>query len=169
MLRRSTSLDTSPMPMKMAIKSPKTDVAARPRSLMILMSCPAVNWPSRYDAPISRIANTTRLYGTRSRTDSRKTFTATVLMARIDASRCTVARARGEWRLRARALPHLRHPLHEKLLQRVSQRVESDQGSARGREGWQDPLRQLVGGQLERVSPRRDLCDSLNGRRHTGQ
>jgi hypothetical protein len=61
MLRRSTSFDTRPMPMNTAMNKPKSDVAASPRSLMILTSCPAVSWPSMYDAPISRIAKRTRL------------------------------------------------------------------------------------------------------------
>jgi hypothetical protein len=61
MLRRSTSFDTSPMPMKMAMKRPKTVAAASPRSLMILTSCPAVSCPSRYEAPMSRTAKSARL------------------------------------------------------------------------------------------------------------
>ena len=56
MLRRSTSFDTSPMPMNTAMNRPKIEVAASPRSLMILMSWPAVSWPIRYDAPISSSA-----------------------------------------------------------------------------------------------------------------
>ncbi len=43
MLRFSTSFDTSPMPMKTAMNSPKIEVAASPRSLMIFTSCPAVS------------------------------------------------------------------------------------------------------------------------------
>ena len=61
MLRFSTSFETRPMPMKIAMNRPKIEVAARPRSLMILTSWPAVSWPIRYDAPISRIAKNTRL------------------------------------------------------------------------------------------------------------
>jgi hypothetical protein len=49
------------MPMKMAMNSPKTEVAESPRSLMILMSWPAVSWPSRYEDEISSTANNTRL------------------------------------------------------------------------------------------------------------
>ena len=49
MLRRSTSFETSPMPMKMAMNRPNTAIAASPRSLMILTSCPAVSCPSRND------------------------------------------------------------------------------------------------------------------------
>ena len=41
------------MPMNTAMNRPNTEVAASPRSLMILTSCPAVSWPIRYDAPIS--------------------------------------------------------------------------------------------------------------------
>ena len=63
--------------MNTAMSRPNVAMAARPRSLMILTSCPAVSWPIRYDAPISSAAKTTRLYSTRSRTDSLKTFTAT--------------------------------------------------------------------------------------------
>jgi len=36
-------------------------LTARPRSLMIFMSCPAVSCPIRYDAPMRSIANDTRL------------------------------------------------------------------------------------------------------------
>ena len=53
MLRRSTSFETRLMPTKMAMNTPKMDVAARPRSLMILTSCPAVSWPIRIEAPTS--------------------------------------------------------------------------------------------------------------------
>ena len=61
MLRRSTSFETRPMPMNTAMNRPNIDVAESPRSLMILTSCPAVSWPIRNDAPISSIANSTRL------------------------------------------------------------------------------------------------------------
>ena len=64
--------------MKIAISRPIVAIAASPRSLMILRSCPAVSWLIRYEAPISRTAKTTRLYGTRSRTDSLKTLPATI-------------------------------------------------------------------------------------------
>ena len=47
MLRRSTSFDTRPMPMKMAMKRPKTAVAASPRSLMILTSWPGRQLPEK--------------------------------------------------------------------------------------------------------------------------
>ena len=66
--------------MKTAMNRPKTEVAARPRSLMILTSCPAVSWPIRYDADISSTAKNTRLYRTLSRTDSRNTLSAMCLM-----------------------------------------------------------------------------------------
>ena len=49
------------MPMKTAMNSPKIDIAARPRSLMIFTSCPAVTWPIRYEAPITSSAKPTRL------------------------------------------------------------------------------------------------------------
>ena len=61
MLRRSTSFDTSPMPMKMAMKWPNSEIADRPRSLMIFTSCPAVSWPRRSDAAMMRTANSTML------------------------------------------------------------------------------------------------------------
>jgi len=61
MLRRSTSFDTRPMPMKIAMKRPNTEVAERPRSLMIFTSCPAVSCPRRNDDAIRRTANRTRL------------------------------------------------------------------------------------------------------------
>ena len=50
---------------------------------MIFMSWPAVIWPIRNDAAISRIANTTIAYGTRSRTDSLNTATAISQIVRI--------------------------------------------------------------------------------------
>ena len=53
MLRRSTSFDTRLMPTKIAMNRPNSDVAARPRSLMILTSWPAVSWPIRIEAPTS--------------------------------------------------------------------------------------------------------------------
>src|SRR6476620_7012089 len=114
MLRRSTSFDTSPIPMKLAMKRPKAEVAARPRSLMILTSCPAVSCPIKYDDAIRSTAKSTRLYGTRSRTDSRNTFTATTLTARTN-----ILRVR-----RASARAHLGDTLHEEILQRVSHRIE---------------------------------------------
>ena len=46
MLLRSTSFDTRPIPMKTAMNRPNQRHRARPRSLMILTSCPAVSWPS---------------------------------------------------------------------------------------------------------------------------
>ncbi len=49
------------MPMKMAMKVPKIDTDARPRSLMIFTSCPAVSWPISSDTPISSRAKATRL------------------------------------------------------------------------------------------------------------
>src|SRR5829696_5674882 len=112
MLRRSTSLDTRPMPMKMAMNSPNTVVAARPRSLMIFTSCPAVSWPSRYEALISSTAKNARLYGTRSRTDSLNTLTATQLIARIGPGLAGAARA----------LADLGDAPDEEVLERIAQR-----------------------------------------------
>src|SRR4029453_2008475 len=114
MLRRSTSFDTSPMPMKIEMNRPNTAVAASPRSLMILTSCPAVSWPIRYEDEISRTANSTRLYGTRSRTDSRNTLTATVLTARTGLLS----------ERRARALSHFRYAAHEEVFERVAHRIQ---------------------------------------------
>ena len=45
MLRRSISRDTSPMPMNTVISAAASSMVERPRSLMILRSCPAVIWP----------------------------------------------------------------------------------------------------------------------------
>src|SRR3954470_15257709 len=120
MLRRSTSFDTRPMPMKMAMNKPKTEVAARPRSLMIFTSWPAVSWPRRYDEEMRRTAKSTRLYGTRSLTDSRNTLTATTLTARTELLRVR----------RARAGPHFRDTLHEKIFQRSAHRIERHQRRA---------------------------------------
>src|SRR5919201_987342 len=102
MLRRSTSFDTRPMPMNTAMNSPNTVVAASPRSLMILTSWPAVSCPITYDAPIIRIANSTRLYRTLSRTDSRNTLTAMAAVAFI------VYGSRGPTPARSHSAPRLR-------------------------------------------------------------
>jgi hypothetical protein len=80
MLRRSTSFETNPMPMKIAMKAEHADGrqpdpggSGRPA----LLSC-----PRRNDEAISITPKSTRLYGTRSRTDSRNTLSATQLAAR---------------------------------------------------------------------------------------
>ena len=61
MLRFSTSFETRAMPMNTAMNIPKIEVAARPRSLMIFTSCPAVSCPIRYEAPMRTMAKKTRL------------------------------------------------------------------------------------------------------------
>src|SRR6266550_1452549 len=132
MLRRSTSFDTSPMPMKMAMNKPNTEIAARPRSFTILTSCPAVNWPSRYEEAISKTENRTRLYGTRSRTDSRKTLRATVLIARTGTFPC-----------HSGGLARFGDPLEKEILEGVVQRVERDELRAAG-----DELRQQAIGRI---------------------
>ena len=55
---------------------------------MIFMSWPAVSWLMRYDAAIISTANTTMLYGTRSRTDSRKTALAPSQICRMITHPC---------------------------------------------------------------------------------
>src|SRR3954464_2942218 len=114
MLRRSTSFETRPMPMKMAMNKPNTEVAASPSSLMIFPSGPAVSGRRRYDEEMRSTAESTRLYGTRSRTDSRKTLTATTLTA------CTEFLRAG----RARSRSHFRDTLHEEVFQRISHRIQ---------------------------------------------
>ena len=47
--------------MKMAMNVPNTETDARPRSLMILTSCPAVSCPISSDTPINSTAKPTRL------------------------------------------------------------------------------------------------------------
>src|SRR3954451_12491602 len=131
MLRRSTSFDTRPMPMKIAMNNPKTDVAARPRSLMIFTSCPAVSWPRRYDDEMRRTAKSTRLYSTRSLTDSRNTLTATTLTARTEFLRLGCARAG----------PHLRDTLQEEVFQRVSHGIERYERCACRGQFRKDPVR----------------------------
>ena len=49
------------MPMNTAISKPNMAIEARPRSLMIFRSCPAVSWLIKYDAAINSTANTTML------------------------------------------------------------------------------------------------------------
>src|SRR5688572_11183023 len=146
MLRRSTSFDTRPMPMNTAMNSPNAAVAASPRSLMIFTSWPAVSWPMRYEEEISSTANSTRLYGTRSRTDSLKTLTATQLIARM-----------GSCRGAARAIPNLGHTAHEEVLQRVANRVQRDERRPGRRKIGQQPFGRLRQRHFERVALLRDL------------
>src|SRR6478735_12179540 len=150
MLRRSTSFDTRPMPMKMAMNRPNTAVAASPRSLMILMSCPAVSCPRTNDDPISRMANRTRLYGTRSRTDSRNTLTATQLTARIG----LLARKR-----RAGTGPRLGDAADEKVFERLTERIQRHECGPGGDEIRQQPLRRRLEGERQGVAAGRDFDD----------
>jgi hypothetical protein len=57
MLRRSISRATRPTPMNTVITAPASSIVARPRSLMILRSCPAVIWPINTVPATSRSAN----------------------------------------------------------------------------------------------------------------
>src|SRR4029453_19254245 len=143
MLRRSTSFETRPMPMKIAMNRPKSEVALSPRSLMILTSWPAVSWPSRYDEAMRSTANRTRLYGTPSRPDSLKAWTAIELVARIVGGQLPRA--------------GFGHVLDEEILERVADRVERDERRAGGDQIRQHPVGRLVERQLERVGPGRDL------------
>ena len=61
MLRRSTSFDTRPVPMKMAMSRPMAFMVARPRSFITFRSCPAVRRLIRNDAAIRITAKMTRL------------------------------------------------------------------------------------------------------------
>src|SRR3954468_2067706 len=150
------------MPMKMAMNRPKTAIAASPRSLMILTSWPAVSWPSRKEEAISRTANSARLYGTRSRTDSLKTLTAIQLIGRIG------------WTppAGARPLSDLGDAPDEVVLERVANRIERDERSAGRGEIGQDLLGTRLQRQLERVALRRDLGGLLDltrdPRQHVG-
>src|SRR6476659_10964336 len=155
MLRRSTSFETSPMPMKIAMNRPNTPMAASPRSLMILTSCPAVSCPRRNDEAISITAKSTRLYGTRSRTDSRNTLSATQLAARTG----TIA-----WMLRARTVAGFRHAANEEVFQRIAQRVQRDERRARRDQVCKQPLRWRIERELQRVSSGRDLDSPAGGR-----
>src|SRR4029078_8396011 len=143
MLRRSTSFDTSPMPMKMAMNRPKTEIAASPRSFTILTSCPAVNWPSRYEESISRFEKRTRLYGTRSRTDSRKTLIATVLMARTRTFPC-----------RSGGLARFGDPLEKEIFEGIVERVERDELRSPGDELRQQTIWRSLRRQREGISAR---------------
>ena len=145
MLRRSTSFDTSPMPMKIAMNRPKTAVAASPRSLMILTSCPAVSWPSRYDEAISRTANSDQVVGH---------AVAHRLAEDADRDPANGAHRRLRRAACARAGAGLRHPLHEEVLERVAQRVERHQRRAGRDQLGQQPLRRRLERQLERVARR---------------
>ena len=143
MLRRSTSFETNPMPMKIAMNRPNTPMAASPRSLMILTSCPAVSCPRRNDEAISITAKSTRLYGTRSRTDSRNTLSATQLAARTGPL---------AWMLRARTVAGFRHAANEEVFQRIAQRVQRDERRARRNQVGKQPLRWRIERELQRVS-----------------
>src|SRR5688500_12176718 len=120
MLRRSISFAISPTPMKIAMNRPSSDIAARPRSLMIFRSSPAVSSPIRYDALISTTANATMEYSTLSRTESLNTCRATSVIARTSAETPSLV------------LPHL---IDEDIFQGVANRVERHQMSA----GRRDP------------------------------
>src|SRR5687767_2216496 len=100
------------------------------------------------------MAKRTRLYGTRSRTDSRKTLTAMYLTARMPA-RCGVA---------ARLRAGLGDPLDEKVLERLAQRVERDDVGARGGDRRQHLLGRLRERQIDRVAAGADLDHARGGR-----
>src|SRR5688572_12214105 len=161
MLRRSISRAIRPMPMKIAMKSPNSDIAASPRSLMILRSCPAVSWPIRYDAAMRRTAKATMLYSTLSRTESLKTCRATRAMVRMPGLRvwfggheirhtdalmhrdenvpqclgASVCRVRHSTQpaLVERATLGLPHLRDEEVLERVPQRIHRHQTASAGR------------------------------------
>ena len=59
--RRSISFATSPTPMKIAIKVPKSSMEARPMSLMIFSSWRMESWPMRRPAAVMMMAKKTRL------------------------------------------------------------------------------------------------------------
>src|SRR5215207_10179531 len=92
-------------------------------------------------------ANSARLYGTRSRTDSLKTLTATALIARM-----RPFPARGP-----RAFADLRDAAHEEILERVAQRIERDEDRTSGGELGEQPLGCQVERQFERVAVRGDF------------
>ncbi len=77
MLRLSISRATRPTPISTDISAPAISITARPRSLMIFMSCPAVSWPSSSDAPNSITEKPMIVKSTRSRAPSLKTCHAT--------------------------------------------------------------------------------------------
>ena len=81
--------------MKSAMSRPMTFIVARPRSLITFRSCAAVSRLIRKAAAISTTANSTRLYGTRSRTDSLNTARATARDGREVHSCEVVARGGG--------------------------------------------------------------------------
>src|SRR5262245_39983157 len=83
----SISFETSPMPRKMAINTPKMVIADRLRSMMIFTSCPTAMRPTTTDAIISRMTNKTVLYRTRSRADSRNVLRAIGMI--FKACKCT--------------------------------------------------------------------------------
>ena len=81
---------------------------------MIFTSWPAVSCPMSTEAPISRMANATRLYSTLSRTDSRKALRA---MRRIVAAMAAAGRS-----VPGRAVAVGRvHVRDEEILERVAQ------------------------------------------------
>src|SRR5688500_9827998 len=145
--------------MKNAISNPIIEMAASPRSLMILRSWPAVSWLIRYDAAIISTENTTMLYGTRSRTDSRKTAPAPSQI-------CLISQPGGA-RLGA---PHL---CHEEVFERMADRVERLDGGALGAQSRHHAIRLRVGRQFQRhpsMRERRHRAEASRQRRqHRGR
>src|ERR1019366_6677750 len=78
MVRHSISFETRPIPMKIAIRKPNTAMAVSPRLIRMISCTPTEMEPRSMAAPIIRKAKTTRLYRTRSRTDSLKAPSAMV-------------------------------------------------------------------------------------------
>ncbi len=58
---RSISLDTRPIPTKIAISVPKIEMLASPRSVMIRACCPIASWLSATEAAMSPSAKKRRL------------------------------------------------------------------------------------------------------------
>ncbi len=75
-VRLSISFETRPIPMKMAMTTPKRDTAVSPRLTTTSRSISIETSPTRIAAPESSSANAIRLYSTRSRTASRKVLKA---------------------------------------------------------------------------------------------
>src|SRR5687768_4343280 len=105
----------------------------------------------RYEEEISRTANRTRLYGTRSRTDSLNTLTATQLIPRM-------------LRLRTgtRSVTDFSHSTYEEVFQGVANGVQRHEGGTRRHHVGQDTLGRRIERQLQCVAPRRDLRFPLN-------
>ena len=162
MLRRSTSFDTRPMPMKMAMKRPKTDGRRQPEILDDLDVLPGGQLPEQ----IRR----------RDQQDGKEhEVVGHAVPDRL------AEHADGDAPNRAHETPPapgprrsgLRHAADEEVFERVANRIERHEPGARRDEVRQHALGRGVERQLDRVASRRDFgraaSDRREAREHVGR